>query len=245
MASRNLPFAKKPGMINSIMIEKNTPEFDKYADKYEFNLNESIPLALSEDNYFSKYKVDYVKRRLGKDIPDKILDFGCGIGLSLSILNSQFQKSDIWGYDLSKKSLDIAKNRVENITLTNDCESLPDNSFDMIFIANVFHHIPVNERGKALLLCKKLLSSRGKIFLFEHNPLNPLTRMIFERCPYDKGASMLLKREILHLAGKSGLSTVRSDYTLFLPKQFSFLRVLESKLGWLPLGAQYCVEMSK
>ena len=97
----------------------------------------------------------------------------------------------------------------------------------------------------ALLKCKQLLRDGGSIFLFEHNPFNPVTRLIFERCAFDEGAVMLRLREVKALAESVGLSVTRSDYTLFFPRQLSFLRPMERLLGWLPLGAQYCVEMAK
>ena len=54
---------------------------------------------------------------------------------------------------------------------------------------------------------------------------------------------MLLRREAFALAKAAGLRLIRSDYTLFFPRQLGFLRLFEPMLGWFPLGAQYCVEM--
>jgi len=111
--------------------------------------------------------------------------------------------------------------------------------------ANVYHHISPDERAASLTLCRDLILDDGAIFLFEHNPYNPLTRYIFNRCPFDINASMLSLSSSIALAKMCRLSSLRYGYTLFFPKQLSFLRFLEPHLRWLPLGAQYYIEMKK
>lgn len=221
------------------------PEFDKYAGRYEADLRESIPPVFSEDQYFSEYKVRYVARRIESRDSIRLLDFGCGVGLSLGLLNRQFPNMELWGYDVSVQSVEVARQRAMTAHLTSNLGDLPCAKFDVIFAANVFHHIPGAERMDALARCKSLLRTGGRMFLFEHNPFNPVTRLIFERCSYDAGAVMLYKREVLLLAEAVGLSVVQSNYTLFFPRQVAFLRPFERFLGWFPLGAQYCVEMAK
>jgi ubiquinone/menaquinone biosynthesis C-methylase UbiE len=222
------------------------PEFDQYAARYEADLNQSIPSAFAEDAYFAEYKIRYISGRIGSNHPTSLLDFGCGIGRSLSLLNRQFPSTELWGYDVSSQSVELASQQYPEMAhLTSNLDDLPNAGFDIIFTANVFHHIPLTERTDALIQCKRLLKDGGRIFLFEHNPFNPVTRLIFERCPFDKDAVMLKRSETLKLAEKAGLKVVRSDYTLFFPRQLSFLRPTEQLLGWLPLGAQYCVEMAK
>jgi len=56
---------------------------------------------------------------------------------------------------------------------------------------------------------------------------------------------MLHRREVFKLAEAVQLKIKRAEYTLFFPKQLALLRPVERLLGWLPLGAQYCVEMVK
>ena len=83
------------------------------------------------------------------------------------------------------------------------------------------------------------------MFLFEHNPFNPVTRHIFERCPFDADAEMLPMKEARTLADNAGLRINRCGYTLFFPRQLSFLRGLEPMLRGIPIGAQYYVQMEK
>ena len=83
------------------------------------------------------------------------------------------------------------------------------------------------------------------MFLFEHNPHNPLTRWVFERCPFDVDAQMLSLRSALSLARQARFSAEQHGYTLFFPRPLAWLRGLDPYLKALPLGAQYYVQMAK
>jgi cyclopropane fatty-acyl-phospholipid synthase-like methyltransferase len=122
---------------------------------------------------------------------------------------------------------------------------LNDERFDLIVAANVFHHISPDKRVGALSDCRKVLSDKGKMFIFEHNPYNPATRWVFERCPFDVDAEMLSKGSASRIAKQANLKITDSGYTLFFPAQLSFLRGLEKSLKMLPLGAQYYVQLEK
>jgi SAM-dependent methyltransferase len=220
------------------------PEFDRHASEYEAQLRESMSAAFAEDRYFAEYKVLYMARRLGDAVPARLLDFGCGIGRSLELLRALFPRTELWGYDVSGESIRVAVERLPGARLTSDLDSLPA-GFDVVFAANVFHHIPAAERRTALEKCAQLLAEGGRIFIFEHNPLNPVTRWVFERCPFDEHAVMLSRRETQDLAAAAGLRVAGSGYTLFFPRPLSWLRFAEPLLAWLPLGAQYCVELRK
>ena len=222
----------------------NKPEFDKFADEYNTVLGESIPDALNEDAYFAEYKIALMASRLKGKKVTRILDFGCGAGRSLQFLKNYFPDSEIWGYDVSPESLKVASSQLPEALLFSDWSTLCDIQFDAIIAANVFHHIPVAERLPALVLCRKSLSTEGQMFMFEHNPYNPMTRWIFERCPFDADAEMLNLSTALNLARKAGYASEQHSYTLFFPKQLAFLRKLEPWLKRLPLGAQYYVQMA-
>jgi 2-polyprenyl-3-methyl-5-hydroxy-6-metoxy-1,4-benzoquinol methylase len=227
------------------MIKPSPPEFDQYAGRFEEDLRQSIPAVFAEGQYFAEYKIRHVVRRLLDHEVTRFLDFGCGVGHGLCLANAQFPNAEIWGYDVSGQCIELARQRAGTAKLTSDLDDLPTGEFDVVFTANVFHHIPFANRMAAMARCKSLLRTGGRIFLFEHNPLNPLTRRIFERCVFDRAAVMLHRREVLQLGAAVGLKIVQADYTLFFPRQLAFLRPWERLLGWLPFGAQYCVEMMK
>lgn len=221
------------------------PEFDRYADEYDALLGKAIPGGLDEDGYFAEYKVARLARLLAGAAPARILDFGCGAGRSLRYLEQHFPEAEIWGFDLSPVSLEIAARRVPRARLAAQWGVIGETCFDAILAANVFHHIPPGEQVDAMSRCGQALAPGGQLFVFEHNPWNPLTRWIFDRCVFDEGARMLTLGETLALARSARLVPARHGYTLFFPKRLSALRPLERLLGWLPMGAQYFVQMAR
>lgn len=221
------------------------PEFDRYAAQYDRVLGDAIPDGLNEDGYFAEYKIALMAARLGERKPQRILDFGCGAGRSLPYLDRYFPDAELWGYDVSPASLEVAAARVPRARLFSRWEDSADSAFDAIIAANVFHHIPPPMRVKALAQCRDALLPGGKMFLFEHNPWNPATRWIFERCPFDADAEMLSLNSALGLGRAAGFSSAQYGYTLFFPRPLAFLRGLEPWLSKLPLGAQYYVQLER
>lgn len=222
----------------------NESEFDQYANDYEKLLNAAIPPGMQENLYFAEYKIALLANRLKNNEPYRILDFGCGSGRSLPLLEKYFPESQIWGYDLSAESLKIASSFVTRSSLVSNWDAIKDVYFDLIFAANVFHHIPTSYRVQELIRCRKHLNNGGTMFIFEHNPYNPFTRRVFERCPYDKDAEMITLRSAIKNAEYSGFSSCSHGYTLFFPRPLAVFRKLEKLLHWLPLGAQYFVQMA-
>lgn len=221
------------------------PEFDRYADEYDRTLGEAIPDGLNEDGYFAEYKIALMATRLRGRETMRILDFGCGAGRSLPYLEKYFPFAEIWGYDVSPASLKVASSRRSRTVLFSDWNELGSTQFDVIVAANVFHHIPLDQRLPALTRCRTVLRPEGQMFLFEHNPYNPLTRWIFERCPFDVDAEMLNLKTAIRLVSQAGYRSEIHGYTLFFPRQLAFLRGLEPWLQRLPLGAQYYVQMAR
>ncbi len=81
----------------------------------------------------------------------------------------------------------------------------------------------------------------GLIVLFEHNPLNPLTRKAVRGCEFDRDANLLTRRTGSRLLAQAGLTEPDGRYILFFTRESGLLRRIERRLGWLPLGAQYAV----
>lgn len=223
----------------------NKSEFDQYAEKYDRVLADTIPEALNEDSYFAEYKIALMAARMSNKMPGRILDFGCGAGRSLPYLDQYFPSAELWGYDVSLATLKVTAERVPRAKLFADWNVVTDMRFDVIIAANVFHHILPVQRQQVLARCYESLAAEGQMFLFEHNPFNPATRWIFERCPFDANAEMLSLKMALDLTRKAGFYSEQHGYTLFFPRQLAFLRRFEPWLIRLPLGAQYYVQMVK
>lgn len=226
-------------------------EFDAYADVYHDQHKSSIRLSGEEPAYFARYKIEDVARALrGADHKNnRIVDFGGGIGNSLGFMREYFPKSDITLLDTSQKSLAIAEQRHSGQANFKHFDGahipFPDASIDVIFVACVFHHIEHKHHAALIKEMHRVLAANGSLFIFEHNPINPLTRKAVRDCPFDENAVLLNAENTKTLAKHSGFEHVSLAYRIFFPRAFSFLRPLEKILTWLPLGAQYYVHATK
>lgn len=219
-------------------------DFDRYADDYEGLLQNQLAFFSKDRGYFSEYKVQLVADVVDA-APSSILDFGCGIGLSLPYLAKYFPDADVYATDLSEKSLLHVGQKHPRVKVVNDSE-LDDYEFDMIFIAGVIHHVQPQERQGLMNRLGSLLGSNGKVFIFEHNPLNPVTRRMVSTCPFDSDAVLLGLSEMKRLVrGSSEFEVAGEGYCLFFPESLRALSSFEKWLRWLPMGGQYFVVGSK
>ena len=78
--------------------------------------------------------------------------------------------------------------------------------------------------------------------MIEHNPFNPVTRLIVSRTPVDADAILLPASESWRLARKAGLAPLERDYFLYFPRAlYPYLGRMEAALTKVPLGGQYAV----
>jgi 2-polyprenyl-3-methyl-5-hydroxy-6-metoxy-1,4-benzoquinol methylase len=222
------------------MTKKNRVDFDNYTDQYEEFLQKQLVFFNKSRAYFSEYKIALVSKHRPTSAA-RILDFGCGIGLNLPFLLHYFPSAQIAATDLSEKSLGIVQGKYPEIKILQDYD-LNDKKFNIILVSGVFHHIPTNEREGVMKKLAGLLSLDGRLFIFEHNPLNFITRRMVANCPFDQDAELITLRDMKRLiAGTTQLEIPASGYCLFFPEQMSSLRPLEKYLHWLPGGGQYFV----
>lgn len=221
-------------------------EFDNFAEEYSENLKKSTKIFGENPDFFAEYKVkdlfEYVS--LNKKNDDLILDFGSGIGNSIPWFRKYFPNSNLICADVSSKSLELSLQRFpgnEKYLLLENKIDLPDNSIDVIFATCVFHHIPLDEHMFWLFEMKRVLKEGGILCVFEHNPLNPLTRRTVNQCSFDENAILISKNEFISKLRKAGLSEIIYSFRLFFPNKLSFLRPFEKYFRKLFLGAQYSV----
>lgn len=214
-------------------------DFDDFTENYNVLLHQNTRFFAPDERYFAEYKVR-ITRRLIHGEPKRVLEYGCGIGRNLHLLQHCFQSAEIFGSDISAKSLDVAKaeNPGAHLWVEGD-EKSARSGFDLIFVAGVFHHVPPNERANVARKMHSRLNTGGSIVVFEHNPFNPLTRRIVSNCPYDQDAVLLTPGELCRHLESAGLNVVKRAYALFFPPSLRMFGRLESRLGWLPLGGQY------
>jgi SAM-dependent methyltransferase len=228
-------------------------EFDRYAGDYETLLYKSIKASGYDAPYFDEQKVRELYR-INKNISGtslNMLNFGCGVGKSEPHIRHYFPQAALYGADVSEKSLKIAADRNRSIAnlyfkhFENIEDFNPGILFDIIFAANVFHHIPENLHIPTLKHLHSLLHPRGRLYIFEHNSVNPLTRKAFATCEFDKGCKMIPFWKMKGMVRDSGFARSKISFTLFFPKFLQRLTWLERYLTNVPIGAQYYITCSR
>ncbi|MGC4088142.1 MAG: class I SAM-dependent methyltransferase [Polyangiaceae bacterium] len=217
-------------------MSQNSPaKFDAYAESYEKLHATNVAITGEETGYFSEYKVNCLKR-MGVDPNAALLDFGCGIGNVTEKLALSF--SNVHGYEPSPLSAEKARERVPSATIHDQLDSIPKGTFSTAILSTVLHHVPPAERHGVMCQVLERLAPGGRLFIFEHNPFNPLARYAVATCPFDDDAILLYPTEQRRLLRDAGFEDVKLDYIVFFPRPLAFLRSLEPKLSWLFLGAQ-------
>lgn len=210
--------------------------FDAYARDYEVLHAKSIEASGEEPAYFVTYKRRCIEALVGNRFDEPILDYGCGIGMLMEQLGQRFSEVD--GYDPSGESIEKARHRVLRGTIYEAPAAIPDGRYGLLLLACVLHHVPPAERETLLRRAIAKLKPAGRLVVFEHNPLNPLTRRAVTMCPFDDDAVLLWPREARRLLERSGLVKVTCDYIVFFPRVLGRLRWMEPYLRVLPFGAQ-------
>lgn len=226
-------------------------EFDKFADEYRALHAENIRASGEAPEFFAEYKVADIAARCTAEglAPRRILDFGGGIGASAPYLRRHFPKAAVTIADVSERSLEIA--RARNVPgldcVAFDGAALPfeDGRFEAGMAACVFHHIPEAEHVPLLAEIRRTLAPDGRFWIFEHNPLNPLTRRAVDTCPFDENAVLIRADRMRARMESAGFARARVSYRIFFPGALARLRPIEPWLTRVPLGAQYYVEAER
>ena len=218
-------------------------EFDRFADEYEQQHADNIRLSGETPAYFARYKVQDVARLSAAQAPERILDFGAGVGASIPHWREAFPRASLTCLDVSERSLAIARGRYPDMAQYHSFDGVtlpyPARSFEVAFAACVFHHIDGASQVPLLRELRRMLTGDGRLFVFEHNPLNPLTRHAVNTCPFDANAVLIGARTLRERLREAGFSRISLAYRIFFPARLSRLRPLERMLTRLPLGAQY------
>ncbi|MEW6208837.1 MAG: class I SAM-dependent methyltransferase [Acidobacteriota bacterium] len=219
------------------------PEFDEYAASYDAALAQGLAVSGEDKNFFARGRVEWLRRCLAKieARPQMVMDFGCGIGSAAPYLLETLEASEVVGVDVSEKSLAAARhlNRYARARFLSFDEYEPREEIDLAFCNGVFHHIPVEDRAAAVSYVYRSLRGGGLFALWENNPLNPGTRLVMSRIPFDKDAVTLASGEAKRLLREAGFEILRTDFLFIFPRILRGLRLIEPLVSRLPLGAQY------
>lgn len=231
------------------MIDPNNPrrasEFDAFAENYSELLADPWRDRFAGDSiYFHERKLDVLRHwlnwRLKRRLADlSWLDLGCGRGDLLRLGAREFGYA--CGCDVSQESLKFCSEFP--VRLQERVETLPFDagSFDVVTAACVYHHVEPGEREALTKSAYRVLKPGGVFCIFEHNPFNPVTRVVVQRSPVDVNAILLYPRETVSLVKSVGFHVDHPYYFLFIPSILKAFAAAERSLRWLPLGGQYAV----
>ncbi|MBK1642415.1 hypothetical protein CKO12_11110 [Chromatium okenii] len=229
-------------------------EFDAFADEYDAMMSEAISTSGETHDYFHEYKIKDVAREYQKTIdaitaPVNILDFGSGTGKLIPFTLAHFNSAQITCLDVSKRSLDLAKDQFKSLADYVHFDGIdipfPTGHFDIAYAMCVFHHIEPNQHVPLLKELRRVLRPKGSLFIFEHNPYNPLTVRVVRNCPLDENAQLITAGKMAQHLCSAGFSHAKIRYRVFFPHVLRAVRPLEALFSRLPLGAQYYIMSQK
>lgn len=225
-------------------IRKTAQTFDEYGTSYSQAVNDAIAFSGLSVDFFTKvkagYLIDLAAQQFGGLSNRSLLDVGCGIGNFHPLLAPHV--GSLAGVDISDGSIEIARESNPGVAyMTYDGLRLPydDATFDVAFTICVMHHVPPKQWPLFVSEMKRVLRPGGLAMVFEHNPRNPVTMRIVNRCPFDEDAVLLRPEETRELFGDAGFAQVRARSILTIPAANRTLRHVDQLFGKLPLGAQY------
>ncbi len=114
---------------------------------------------------------DTILDKLGLNRETVFADLGCGTGYFS--LPAALRVRKVYALDVQEEMLEILRNKIKkekikNIDVILSRESsipLPDNSIDILFMANVFHEL--QDKKSILAEAKRILSSGGKLTIID------------------------------------------------------------------------------
>lgn len=142
--------------------ENSINQFNSWAKDYDKKL--FLPFYLA-----NKVVVNYLNPKPSSTI----LDVGCGTGILLSQLLKLDRKLNLYGVDIAKEMVGVAKQKFENTSVSiqvGSGDNLPFTRefFDYVTCANSFHHHP--DSSKSLKeMCRVLKPGGTFVLLDPHN----------------------------------------------------------------------------
>jgi SAM-dependent methyltransferase len=243
---------QRQGALEDVVSMPNLPkgdgrslgDFDQYAGSYDAAVNRAIGLPGLSVDFFTAAKIgyinDFLERRFAPDVALSLLDVGCGVGNFHEGLKAANRR--ISGIDISRESLETAIERHPGVDYRHyDGTNVPYEAatFDFAFAVCVYHHIPAALRAPLTADIKRVLKPGACFAILEHNPLNPLTRRVVDRCPFDADAVLLKRQDAEDLLRGAGFTDVTTRFILTVPLKGRTGRRIDSLFAGIPLGSQY------
>ncbi|MBC7936791.1 MAG: class I SAM-dependent methyltransferase [Rhizobacter sp.] len=232
------------------MTKRTFDDFDSFANDYREIHNRNISLSGADSFYFAEMKVKLLQP-FENNVSNTILDVGCGDGATQFFMQQYFPAWSIKGIDVSEESIRRArqKNIASAVFEMYDGINIPadESTVDIVFVAGVLHHVNFDLHLNIAREIKRVLKPGGRLYLFEHNPNNPLTKYLVNTCVFDKDARLLKSNYTTRLLKAAAFTVSKKRFIIFFPRKglLSKLIFLEKYLQWLPLGGQYFIQAFK
>jgi SAM-dependent methyltransferase len=219
--------------------------FDPHAQAYQQEVERSIAFAKVDHTEVTARKVEHLlalcNALVGPAAGQRVLDVGCGIGLTDSLLVDHV--GSLQGIDVSEESVARAAetNPTARYTVFDGSTfPLADGSVDLAFAICVLHHVEPEARAAFAAELRRVVRPGGIVIVFEHNPINPLTRVAVSRCEFDENVTLSRLGRTARLLAGVGLRVERRAYIIFTSSPKWSARA-DRLLGAVPVGAQYYV----
>jgi len=221
-------------------------EFDEFSDDYSERLDQCVRVSGQDSEYFAVVKAAALVAEMEAfglvPAESTVLDFGCGTGSNSVHLADSV--GTLLGTDVSGASLPPASERVPAASFVHTEDlALPlrDNSVDVALISCVLHHILPSRRNAVMAEINRVLQPNGFVFIVEHNPFNPATRWIVNRCEFDEDAILLTPKATKTMLASNDFDLLRLNHILFVPGRGRIIDSINGALRRVPFGAQYTV----
>lgn len=232
------------------MSQRTFDNFDEFADDYRAIHTQNIKVSGADSFYFAQQKIKLLSAFEANESLS-VLDVGCGDGATELFIQQYFSRWQVLGIDVSEHSvLEAQKRALPNARFSfynGSAIPLDDESVDIVFIAGVLHHIEFHLHPILIKEMLRVLKKGGRLYLFEHNPFNPLTRYLVNTCVFDKDARLLNGGYTRKLLQRNGFKIRSREFIIFFPRKgvLSKFIFFEQFLKWLPLGGQYFFRATK
>jgi SAM-dependent methyltransferase len=220
--------------------------FDLHGSEYEQLVDRSIAFTGRNTSFFARRKVEVLRRieeKRGRDLRDEaLLDVGCGSGTTDRFLVGHVRT--LHGVDISEGMLAAARQNVPDAHFQSyDGMTLPFDhaTFDVVVAICALHHVPPTQRQRFVAELNRVSRSGALIAIFEHNPINPLTRWAVRGCELDDGVELLPARRVKQLLSASGAEVFGCHYLLFTPCGGKLGAGVDRWLQAVPVGGQHVV----
>lgn len=198
--------------MTSTTVGDEQVDFDTIAGVYD-----SV-FAPHVTEHYLRRRAEYVARHAPGN---SVLDVGAGTGLLAERLSDRGMR--VVALDPFPRMLEQLRRRrpqIETVVATGDHLPFSDDTFDLTLSVAVMHHIAEPHLVRRTIAeMVRVTRSRGRILIWDHNPLNPYWPLLMKRVPQDNGNERLIPlHELATDLEASGAAILRAERLGLMPE---------------------------